>query len=73
VSIRDMYEYAETLDMGGMGVGIYPNSGFVHVDYRAPGEPSYRWTDRSGPDSDRGGKKSKKSKRRTARAKKPTS
>jgi uncharacterized protein YcbK (DUF882 family) len=72
VTIRELYEYAETLDLGGMGIGIYPNSEFVHVDFRAPGEPSYRWTDRSYPE---GGSKSKKSKskRRTAKARKPTS
>jgi uncharacterized protein YcbK (DUF882 family) len=49
VSIDDLYAFAETLDMGHMGIGIYPKSQFVHVDYRAPGEPSYRWTDRSPP------------------------
>ncbi len=43
--------YADSLDTGGMGIGIYPKSGFVHVDVRIP--PSYRWTDysRSNPDS----------------------
>jgi uncharacterized protein YcbK (DUF882 family) len=72
VTINEMYAFAETLDQGGMGVGIYPNSGFVHIDFRAPGEPSYRWTDRSGPDRP---SKSSRSKRpgRTIRAKKPTS
>ncbi len=74
VSIRDMYGLAESLDGGGMGIGIYPRSGFIHVDYRAPGEPSYRWTDYSGPGSGRGkGKRSSKKTGRTARAKKPTS
>ncbi len=72
VSIREMYDMAESLDGGGMGIGIYPRSGFIHVDYRAPGEPSYRWTDYSGPGSSEA--KRKKSKTgRTARAKKPTS
>src|SRR5262249_21336746 len=52
VSIDDLYAYAQTLDPGGMGIGIYPHSGFVHVDFRAPGEPSYRWTDYSYPDAD---------------------
>ncbi len=74
VSIRDMYAYAESLDGGNMGIGLYPTSGFIHVDYRAQGEPSYRWTDRSGPNS---GKKSKKSKKkstnRTQPARKPVS
>jgi uncharacterized protein YcbK (DUF882 family) len=82
VSIKEMYAYAESLDAGGMGIGIYPRSGFIHVDYRAPGEPSYRWTDYSSPGSsgkarDRIAKKlrgkHKKSPGRTARAKKPTS
>ena len=57
VSIRELYEYAESLDTGGMGIGIYPRAGFVHVDWRAPGEPSYRWTDRSPPERDSGGKR----------------
>jgi uncharacterized protein YcbK (DUF882 family) len=71
VSINDMYRYAESLDAGGMGIGLYPTSGFIHVDFRAPGEPSYRWTDTHGPDH----KKHKKSKhrRRTQPARKPTS
>jgi hypothetical protein len=54
VSINEMYAYAQTLDPGGMGMGIYPNTGFVHVDYRAPGEPSYRWVDLSGHGSSGG-------------------
>ena len=57
VTIKEMYAYAESLDPGGMGIGIYPNSGFIHVDLRAPGDPSYRWTDLSGHS---GGHKSKK-------------
>ncbi len=48
VSISEMYKFAESLDAGGMGIGIYPTSQFIHVDFRAPGEPSYRWTDYSG-------------------------
>jgi uncharacterized protein YcbK (DUF882 family) len=51
VSINTMYAYAESLDQGGMGLGLYPTSQFIHVDFRAPGEPSYRWTDWSGHDS----------------------
>lgn len=58
-TIKDVYAYAQTLDVGGMGIGIYPNSGFVHVDFRAPGSPSYRWTDYAPP----GGQKAKKSKK----------
>lgn len=72
VSINEMYKYAESLDAGGMGLGIYPTSQFIHVDFRAPGEPSYRWTDYSG----HGGpaKRVKKSKsQHTQPARKPTS
>lgn len=70
-SVRSMYAYAQSLDRGGMGIGIYPNSGFIHVDFRAPGEASYRWTDYSGPNS--GKKVKKRPAGRTARAKRPTS
>lgn len=71
VSIRDMYAYAESLDAGNMGIGIYPTSQFIHVDFRAPGEPSYRWTDWSGHS---GSKKATKSKiNRTQPARKPVS
>lgn len=74
VSIREMYKFAESLDAGGMGVGLYPTSGFIHVDFRAPGEPSYRWTDTSGPNSGKAKKKKKKkSTGRTQPARKPTS
>ncbi len=73
VSIRELYEYAESLDLGGMGIGLYPNSGFVHVDFRAPGEPSYRWTDRSYPDGEGKATAKRKKKTRTTRAKRPTS
>jgi uncharacterized protein YcbK (DUF882 family) len=75
VSIKEMYRFAESLDAGGMGIGLYPVSGFIHVDYRAPGEPSYRWTDSSGPDSGKSSKKKtkKKSTGRTQPARKPTS
>ncbi|HTL35393.1 MAG TPA: DUF882 domain-containing protein [Kofleriaceae bacterium] len=72
VSIKEMYKFAESLDAGGMGVGLYPTSGFIHVDFRAPGEPSYRWTDYSGPNHGHK-KKSKKQGPRTQPARKPTS
>ena len=42
--------FVETLDSGGMGVGLYPRGGFVHVDIRPP--PSYRWIDYSPTDPD---------------------
>jgi len=46
---KKLREFAETLDGGGMGIGIYPKSGFVHIDVRPP--PSYRWIDYSAPGS----------------------
>ena len=49
VGIKQIKAFAETLDRGGMGIGIYPVSGFVHIDVRPP--PSYRWTDYSPPNS----------------------
>lgn len=45
VDAQELYDYAETLDRGGMGIGIYPFARFVHIDFRAPGEKSYRWVD----------------------------
>lgn len=69
-SLRSMYAYAQSLDRGGMGMGIYPHSGFIHVDYRAPGEPSYRWTDYSGPGSSH---KAKGKRPGRSRPKRPTS
>lgn len=72
ISIREMYKYAESLDAGNMGIGLYPTSNFIHVDFRAPGEPSYRWTDWSGH-SKGGGKKAKKPTNRTQPARKPVS
>jgi uncharacterized protein YcbK (DUF882 family) len=76
VSIKEMYAFAESLDAGGMGVGLYPTSGFIHVDFRAPGEPSYRWTDTTGPSHGKKHKHKKKKKKSTGRthpARKPTS
>ncbi len=74
VSIKEMYKFAESLDGGGMGIGIYPVSNFVHVDFRAPGEPSYRWTDTNGPGQGNPPRhKKKKSTGRTQPARKPTS
>jgi uncharacterized protein YcbK (DUF882 family) len=57
INIRELYAYAESLDQGHMGLGIYPTTGFIHVDFRAPGEPSYRWTDLSGHGGNGGHKK----------------
>jgi uncharacterized protein YcbK (DUF882 family) len=72
-SIKDMYAYAESLDGGNMGIGLYPTSGFIHVDFRAPGEPSYRWTDWSGHNGNKKATKKKKSTNRTQPARKPVS
>jgi uncharacterized protein YcbK (DUF882 family) len=43
-SDADVAKYAR--EMGFVGVGIYPSSGFVHVDVR---DRSYFWIDASGP------------------------
>ena len=73
VGYRDVYAFAETLDMGHMGIGQYPTGQFVHIDFRAPGEPSYRWTDYSGHPTGKKSKASKKSPARTQPARKPVS
>jgi uncharacterized protein YcbK (DUF882 family) len=46
---KALHKFVTSLDTGGMGIGIYPRAGFVHVDIRP--EPSYRWTDYSPPGS----------------------
>jgi uncharacterized protein YcbK (DUF882 family) len=56
VGYRELYAYANTLDRGGMGIGRYPTTGFVHIDFRAPGEGSYRWTDTHGSSNSDPGK-----------------
>jgi uncharacterized protein YcbK (DUF882 family) len=63
VSYRDVFAYVSTLDRGGMGIGRYPIGGFVHIDFRAPGEPGYRWVDSHGQSSDPGKMPSKMWKR----------
>ena len=45
IPARKLRAFVETLDAGGMGIGIYPVTGFVHIDVRPP--PSYRWVDYS--------------------------
>ena len=52
---KQLRAFAETLDSGGMGIGLYPRSMFVHVDVRPP--PSYRWVDYSTSDPDSPDKK----------------
>ncbi len=49
ISDKVLHKYVESLDTGGMGIGIYPRAGFVHIDIRP--EPSYRWVDYSPPGS----------------------
>ena len=49
VTPKQVRTFAETLDRGGMGIGYYPVSQFVHIDVRPP--PSYRWVDKSPPNS----------------------
>jgi uncharacterized protein YcbK (DUF882 family) len=50
VKIAKIRDYADSLDAGGMGVGLYPRAGFVHVDVRPL--PSYRWIDYAKSDPD---------------------
>lgn len=47
VSDKELHKFVASLDIGGMGLGIYPRAGFIHVDIRP--EPSYRWVDNSPP------------------------
>jgi len=42
VSVNTLYAFAETLDAGGTGLGIYPTGQFIHFDFRAPGERASR-------------------------------
>jgi uncharacterized protein YcbK (DUF882 family) len=67
VSPGVLYRFATQLDGGGMGIGRYPHNGFVHIDYRAPGEPSYRWTDTHRDGRGSAGKAPSKMWRRSAR------
>jgi uncharacterized protein YcbK (DUF882 family) len=63
---KELAAFAETLDPGGMGIGRYPNMGFVHIDFRAPGERSVRWNDTSkGTDTADPGKRPSQSWRRS--------
>lgn len=50
VEPKKLRNFVDTLDAGGMGVGLYPRSRFVHVDIRPL--PSYRWIDYSKSDPD---------------------
>jgi len=55
VTPKQLRAFVESLDSGGMGIGLYPRSQFVHVDVRPP--PSYRWIDYSHADPDSPDKK----------------
>jgi uncharacterized protein YcbK (DUF882 family) len=52
VSEKALRDYLASIDTGGMGLGIYPRGGFIHVDVRP--EPSYRWVDYSPPGTGEG-------------------
>lgn len=45
VSIRTISDYAEST-FANLGMGVYPNSGFVHMDTR---RQTFYWSDTSGP------------------------
>ena len=64
LSARKLYDFATTLDAGGMGLGYYPRSGFIHVDRRAPGAQSYRWTDYGSSSSGKSKSRPKSKKKR---------
>jgi uncharacterized protein YcbK (DUF882 family) len=60
ISDKALHKYVSSLDPGGMGIGIYPRAGFIHVDIRP--EASYRWVDYSPPGSGEGGTRKSKAK-----------
>jgi uncharacterized protein YcbK (DUF882 family) len=47
VTPKKIQLFAESIDTGGLGIGIYPKGQFVHIDVRPL--PSYRWVDMSPP------------------------
>jgi len=47
VAPKKIRSFAESIDTGGMGIGLYPRGQFVHIDVRPL--PSYRWIDMSAP------------------------
>lgn len=74
VSYKAVHAFVVTLDQGGMGIGQYPTTEFVHMDFRAPGEPSFRWVDTSGSDRKaRAKKKAGPAKPKVTRRGKPNS
>lgn len=62
VSDKVLHRYVSSLDTGGLGLGIYPRAGFIHVDIRP--EASYRWVDYSPPGTSDMGHPHKKKVRR---------
>jgi uncharacterized protein YcbK (DUF882 family) len=52
VKLLDLRAYVDSLDHDhtGMGIGLYPRAGFVHVDVRSA--PSARWIDNAPVDHD---------------------
>jgi uncharacterized protein YcbK (DUF882 family) len=47
VTPKKIRSFAESIDTGGLGLGLYPRGQFVHIDVRPL--PSYRWIDMSSP------------------------
>jgi uncharacterized protein YcbK (DUF882 family) len=47
VTPKKIESFAESIDTGGLGIGLYPRGQFVHIDVRPL--PSYRWIDMSSP------------------------
>jgi uncharacterized protein YcbK (DUF882 family) len=47
VTPKKIRSFAESIDTGGLGIGLYPRGQFVHIDVRPL--PSYRWIDMSSP------------------------
>lgn len=66
VSDKELHKFVGSLDIGGMGLGIYPRAGFIHVDVRP--EPSFRWVDNSPPGTQDMGRPHAKKKPRTNRS-----
>jgi len=50
IDAKKVRDFVYQLDEGGMGVGYYPKTHFVHIDVRPL--PSFRWTDYSRSDPD---------------------
>jgi uncharacterized protein YcbK (DUF882 family) len=55
VTPKKIQLFAESIDTGGLGIGIYPKGQFVHIDVRPL--PSYRWVDMSPPNPNASEKK----------------